>query len=115
MIYIIQTGASIDAKYAAESEIAALRQYADDAHYKSYEDLKDQHGPVDSIKEVSINELSDAELIDILGGIKGWFQKDTAKALGYGNKSRISDIVNGKQKMSGPARKFAEHLLKKCT
>ena len=50
--YKIEAGA-IDTTYKGESEQEALEAYAKDAGYKSYADLVDQHGEVDSIEEIN--------------------------------------------------------------
>lgn len=43
---------AIDTIYNANSEQEALEAYAKDAGYKSYADLVEQHGEVDSADEV---------------------------------------------------------------
>lgn len=48
--YIIEAGAIVD-KWEANSEEEALDLFAKDAGYKSYKDLINEHGEVDSIEE----------------------------------------------------------------
>ena len=45
------TAGIIKNPYIAESEEAALEQYATEAGYDSYSDLVEQHGEVDDIRE----------------------------------------------------------------
>lgn len=49
--YKIEAG-TISTIYKANSEKEALEAYAKDAGYRSYSDLVEQHGEIDSIKPI---------------------------------------------------------------
>lgn len=57
------------------------------------------------------NIMTDKELIYRLAALTGWRQDRIARELGYSGQPRISDILTGRQKMSGPARRLAEKLI----
>jgi len=54
--YKIEAG-TISTIYKANSEKEALEAYAKDAGYRSYADLAEQHGVIDSIEETTTDKI----------------------------------------------------------